>query len=65
MPQAWPSKPDGSLAAMMLGADDRGGKGPSRCVQAVLVAWTPPPHDDLRPARGSPSAPGRKAALSA
>ncbi|KVD39831.1 hypothetical protein WS89_23900 [Burkholderia sp. MSMB1072] len=35
MPQARPSKQDGLLAAMMLDADDGGGKGPSRRAHAV------------------------------
>ncbi|PHP85413.1 hypothetical protein CFB52_033735 [Burkholderia sp. AU18528] len=69
MPQAWPSKPDGSLAAMMLGVDDEWREPPVRGVR------TPGPshrrrrraatRGDGRPARGSPCAPGRGSALSA
>ncbi|RKT99321.1 hypothetical protein C7H84_31610 [Burkholderia sp. Nafp2/4-1b] len=71
MPQAWPSKPDGSLAAMKLDADTVGVKGPPQRAHAMPVA-SPPPYGNWqmatctwRPQRGSPSAPGRESALSA
>ncbi|RQS35479.1 hypothetical protein DIE03_06195 [Burkholderia sp. Bp8992] len=51
MPQAWPSKSGGSLAAMMLDADNRGGNGPSLRAHAVSVACAPP-HGDSRAAIG-------------
>ncbi|SOT42874.1 hypothetical protein F01_420920 [Burkholderia cenocepacia] len=39
MPQAWPSKPGGSLAAMMHDADGGGREDPSLRVHAESVAW--------------------------